>query len=39
MEEARSQKSEGKIVLDVSGLASGVYFLRMGNKTAKFIKH
>jgi hypothetical protein len=34
----QSQTGQSQIVLDVSGLPSGVYILRIGTQTAKFIK-
>ena len=32
-----SERAEGEVVIDVSHPANGMYFLKIGNKTEKFI--
>jgi hypothetical protein len=36
--ESRRQNAEGTVMMDVSYLPSGIYFLRVGTQTVKFIK-
>ena len=32
------ERAGGEVIIDVSGLANGMYFLKVGNKTARFVK-
>jgi hypothetical protein len=36
--EVRSQKSEGKILMDISGLATGVYFVKIATEKEEIVK-
>ena len=38
-QKAESRKEEGTMIINVSTLSSGIYFLKANNKTAKFIKN